>query len=54
MRIFKLRQVKVVILIYHQILLTNLQGNELEGKSWELGLKFFSKAERKGEEGKKR
>ena len=34
MRIFKLRQVEVIILIYHQILVTNLQGNEskLEGR----------------------
>ena len=30
MRILKLRQVEVVTLIYHQILLTNLQGNELK------------------------
>ena len=30
MRIFKLRQVEVVILIYHQIPVTNLQGNELK------------------------
>ena len=34
MRILKLRQVEVIILIYHQILVTNLQGNEskLEGR----------------------
>ena len=30
MRIFKLRRVEVVILIYHQIPVTNLQGNELK------------------------
>ena len=30
MRIFKLRRVEVIILIYHQILVTNLQGNELK------------------------
>ena len=30
MRILKLRQVEVIILIYHQILVTNLQGNELK------------------------
>ena len=30
MRILKLRQVEVDILIYHQILGTNLQGNELK------------------------
>ena len=30
MRILKLRRVEVVILIYHQIFLTNLQGNELK------------------------
>ena len=30
MRILKLRRVEVVILIYHQSLLTNLQGNELK------------------------
>ena len=30
MRILKLRQVEVVTLIYHQILITNTQGNELK------------------------
>ena len=30
MRILKLRQVEVVILIYHQILVTNLQRNQLK------------------------
>ena len=30
MRILKPRQVEVIILIYHQILVTNLQGNELK------------------------
>ena len=30
MRILKLRQVEVIILIYHQILVTNLPGNELK------------------------
>ena len=30
MRILKLRRVEVIILIYHQILVTNLQGNELK------------------------
>ena len=30
MRIFKLRRVEVVILIYHQIPVTDLQGNELK------------------------
>ena len=30
MRILKLRQIEVVILIYHQILITNSQGNELK------------------------
>ena len=30
MRIFKLRRVEVVILIYHQIPVTNLQGKELK------------------------
>ena len=43
MRIFKLRQVEVVILIYHQIPVTNLQGNELklEGRihNWILEVK---------------
>ena len=43
MRILKLRQVEFVFLIYHQILKTNLQGNEekLEGiiKNEILGIK---------------
>ena len=43
MRIFKLRRVEVVILIYHQIPVTNLQGNELklEGRihNWILEVK---------------
>ena len=42
-RILKLRQVEFVFLIYHQILKTNLQGNEekLEGiiKNKILGIK---------------
>ena len=42
MRILKFREIEVVILICHQILVTNLQGNdlklggELTIKSWEL------------------
>ena len=32
MRKLKFRQVEVVILIYHQILVTYLQGNELKLK----------------------
>ena len=34
MRILKFREIEVVILIYHQILVTNLQGNalKLEGR----------------------
>ena len=42
MKILKLRQVEFVFLIYHQILKTNLQGNEkLEGiiKNEILGIK---------------
>ena len=58
MRILKLRQVKVVILIYYQILVTNLQGNELKGRIYNQilgvkGWKIFKKLKERGKREKK-